>query len=108
MLLKNPLPKSEKNIFKNEEEILKQIQDIMQPLPGKKAETLTITDLPKLIEKRSGIKNTARNTLKFNDTSGFRKLIGEEGPDGFFRVGDYEITAGGKMDNFLKNIEKLN
>ena len=104
--VKKVVPTIEKSIFKNEEEVLKQIQDIMQPLPGKKAETLKITDLPKLIEEKSGIKNTARNTLKFDDTSGFRKLVGEEGPDGFFRVGDYEITTGGKMDNFLKNIEK--
>ena len=104
--VKKVVPTIEKNIFKNEEEILKQIQDIMQPLPGKKTEILTITDLPKLIEKKSGIVNPFRNTLKFDDTSGFRKLVGEEGPDGFFRPQDYVITAGGKMDNFLKNIEK--
>ena len=101
------VPTIEKSIFKNEEGFLKQIQDIMQPLPGKKAESLTITNLPEMIDKKSGIKNTARNLLKFEDTSdGFRKLITQEGPDGLFRPDDYEIVKGGKMDKFLREIER--
>ena len=101
--VKKVVPQIETSIFKNEEGVLKEIQEIMQPMPGKKPDSANLSDL---IEKKSGIVNTARKTLKFDDSSGFRKLITEEGPDGLFRVDDYQITAGGKMDTFLKNIEK--
>jgi len=101
--VKKVVPQIETSIFKNEEGVLKEIQEIMQPMPGKKPDSANLSDL---IEKKSGIVNTARKTLKFDDSSGFRKLITEEGPDGLFRVDDYQITKGGKMDTFLKNIEK--
>ena len=101
--VKKVVPQIETSIFKNEEGVLKEIQEIMQPMPGKKPDSANLSDL---IEKKSGIVNTARKTLKFDDSSGFRKLITEEGPDGLFKVDDYKITAGGKMDTFLKNIEK--
>ncbi len=104
--VKKVVPQIETSVFKNEENVLKQIQEIMQPVPGKKLDSIKVENLSDLIEKKSGIVNTARKTLKFDDTSGFRKLITEEGPDGLFRVDDYKITAGGKMDTFLKNIEK--
>ena len=101
------VPTIEKSIFKNEEGVLKQIEDIMQPFPGKKAESLKITNLPEMIEKKSGIENTARKLLKFEETKdGFRKLSTQEGPDGLFRFDDYKIVEGGKMDKFLKEIKK--
>ena len=101
--VKKVVPQIETSIFKNEEGVLKEIQEIMQPVPGKKPDSANLSDL---IEKKSGIVNTARKTLKFDNSSGFRKLTTPEGPDGLFRPDDYQITEGGKMDTFLKNIEK--
>ena len=102
------VPTIEKSIFKNEEGILKQIEDIMQPFPGKKAEGWNIKNLPEMVEKKTGIENTARKLLKFDEKTkvGFRRLITEEGPDGLFRFDDYKIVNGGKMDKFLKEIER--
>ena len=101
--VKKVVPQIETSIFKNEEGVLKEIQEIMQPVPGKKPDSANLSDL---IEKKSGIVNTARKTLTFDNSSGFRKLTTPEGPDGLFRVDDYQITEGGKMDKFLKEIKK--
>jgi len=101
--VKKVVPQIETSIFKNEEGVLKEIQEIMQPVPGKKPDSANLSDL---IEKKSGIVNTARKTLKFDNSSGFRKLTTPEGPDGLFRPDDYQITEGGKMDKFLKEIKK--
>jgi len=101
------VPQIETSVFKNEEGILKEIQDVMQPLPGKKIDTIKPENLPDMIEAKSGLKNTARKFLKFDESKdGFRKLISREGPDGLFTTKDYEVVAGGKMDNLLKNIQK--
>ena len=105
--VKKVVPQIETSVFKNEEGVLKEIQDIMQSVPGKKSIDVTPKNLSNLIEKESGIVNTAKKILKFEDTpDGFRKLISKEGPDGLFRPDDYKITEGGKMDKFLKEIKK--
>ena len=113
--VKKIVPKIENSIFKNEEGVLKEIQNIMQPVPGELPKILKddITKLPALVEKKSGLVNTARNKLQFEESrglgetpSGYRKLITEEGPDGFFKPSDYVVTKGGKMDKFLENIRK--
>ena len=94
------------SVFKNEEAILDSIQEIMQPIPGKKATDITADKLPDLIESKSGLKNNARKLLQFNETpEGYRRLLTKEGPDGLFTAGDYEIVKGGKFDKFLTNIE---
>ena len=50
------------SVFKNEEAILDSIQEIMQPIPGKKAADITADKLPDLIEHRkSGFKNKLKN-----------------------------------------------
>jgi hypothetical protein len=93
--------------FKNEEQILKNIQEIMQPIPGKKAANIKPDQLPNLIETKSGLKNTARKALEFAETKdGYRRLLTKEGPDGLFTPSDYEIVKGGKLDRFLTDIEK--
>ena len=105
--VKKVVPQIETSVFKNEEGVLKEIQDIMQSVPGKKSIDVTPKNLSNLIEKESGNVNTAKKILKFEDTpDGFRKLISKEGPDGLFRPDDYKITEGGKMDKFLKEIKK--
>ena len=105
--VKKVVPQIETSVFKNEEGVLKEIQDIMQSVPGKKSIDITPKNLSDLIEKESGIVNNAKKILKFEDTpDGFRKLVSREGPDGLFRPDDYKITEGGKMDKFLNNIEK--
>ena len=107
--VKKVVPTIENTIFKNEEGIYKEIQDIIQPIPGRKAEKILPENLIKAIEKESGIVNTNRKSLQFENTDeGFRKLITEEGPEGFFKTNDYDIIQGGKMDRFLKEIEKTN
>ena len=91
---------------------LKEVQDILQPLPGKKLDTMPLEELPKFIEKESGIKNIARDTWKYETKGEFRRLItperiiGPEGKTGFFKVEDYVITPGGKADKFLQRIRK--
>ena len=107
--VKKVVPTIENTIFKNEGGIYKEIQDIIQPIPGRKAEKILPENLIKAIEKESGIVNTNRKSLQFENTDeGFRKLITEEGPEGFFKTNDYDIIQGGKMDRFLKEIEKTN
>jgi len=104
--VKKVVPTIENSIFKNEEGVLDAIQEIMQPIPGKKAANIKPENLPGLIESKSGLKNNARKLLEFKETKdGFRKLINKEGPDGLFIKDDYEIIKGGKLDQFLKNIE---
>jgi len=104
--VKKVVPTIENSIFKNEEGVLDAIQEIMQPIPGKKAANIKPENLPGLIESKSGLKNNARKLLEFKETEdGFRKLINKEGPDGLFIKDDYEIIKGGKLDQFLKNIE---
>ena len=94
------------SVIKNEEEILKRIQEIMQPIPGKKAANITADKLPDLIESKSGLKNNARKFLEFSETpEGYRRLLTKEGPDGLFTAGDYEIVKGGKFDKLLKDVE---
>jgi ribosomal protein L15 len=56
------------SVIKNEEEVLKRIQEIMQPIPGKKAANITADKLPDLIETKSGLKNNARKLLEFTET----------------------------------------
>ena len=104
--VKEVVPNIEKSIFKNEEGLLNSIKKVMQPIPGKKAESITANKLPDLIETKSGLKNNARKLLEFTETKdGFRRLKTAEGPDGLFTAGDYEIINGGEFDKLLKGIE---
>ena len=94
------------SVIKNEEEVLKRIQKIMQPIPGKKAANITAEKLPDLIEAKSGLKNNARKALEFVETKeGYRRLLTKEGPDGLFTAGDYEIVKGGEFDKLLRDVE---
>ena len=54
-----------------EPKILNEIQDLLQPLPGKKLESIKLDELPNLIEKKSGIKNNARDSFIRNNTGDF-------------------------------------
>jgi len=105
-VVKEVVPNIETSIFKNEEGLLNSIKKVMQPIPGKKAESIKATDLPDIIEAKSGLKNNARKLLEFTETKdGFRRLKTAEGPDGLFTPGDYEIIKGGEFDKLLKGIE---
>jgi len=104
--VKEVVPNIETSIFKNEEGLLNSIKKVMQPIPGKKAESIKATDLPDIIEAKSGLKNNARKLLEFTETKdGFRRLKTAEGPDGLFTPGDYEIIKGGEFDKLLRGIE---
>jgi len=104
--VKEVIPNIETSIFKNEEGLLNSIKKVMQPIPGKKAESIKATDLPDIIEAKSGLKNNARKLLEFTETKdGFRRLKTAEGPDGLFTPGDYEIIKGGEFDKLLRGIE---
>ena len=104
------IPTVDSSLDLTKQSVLKEIQDILQPLPGRKIEGLSLDDLPKLIEQKSGIKNIARDTWKYETKGEFRrlttpeKIIGKEGQIGFFKVDDYVITPGGKADKFLQRI----
>ena len=110
------VPKLDKSLDLSKDNILKEFQDIMQPLPGKKLETIKLKELPNIIENMSGIKNKARNSFAYKYSGeGIdqtrklttpEKLIGDQGQMGFFSVDDYVITPGGKADKFLSKIEK--
>ena len=113
--IKDIVPKLDKSIGLDSDKILSEIQDILQPLPGKKIDRIKLEALPKMIEEKSGIKNLARDSLEYKPgaTPGTRKLITPEkiigdpivGQKGFFDVNDYVITKGGKADKFLDKIE---
>jgi len=113
--IKDITPKLDKSLNLDEAGILKEVQDILQPLPGKKLDSIKLQDLPDMIELKSGIKNINRNKLKYEysgigDTQTRKlitpeKIIGEEGQVGFFSLNDYVITKGGKADKFLNKIE---
>ena len=45
--------------------LIKEVQDILQPLPGKKLDSIKLADLPRMIEEKSGIKNITRNKWKY-------------------------------------------
>jgi len=113
--IKDIIPKLDKSLNLDESKILTEIQDILQPLPGKKLDSIKLQDLPNMIESKSGIKNISRNKFEY-EYSGTgdkqtRKLItpekkiGEEGQVGFFSLEDYTITKGGKAYKFLNKIE---
>jgi len=99
-----------------EPKILNEIQDLLQPLPGKKLESIKLDELPNLIEKKSGIKNNARDSFKYeysgigdNQTRKLitpEKIVGEQGQKGFFSAEDYEIVDKGKAFKFLEKIQK--
>ena len=94
------------SVIKNEEEVLKRIQKIMQPIPGKKAANIKPGQLSDLIEAKSGLKNNARKALEFAETpEGYRRLLTREGPDGLFTASDYEIVKGGEFDKLLRDVE---
>ena len=113
--IKDITPKLDKSLNLDEAGILKEVQDILQPLPGKKLDSIKLKDLPDMIESKSGIKNINRNKLEYEysgigDTQTRKlitpeKIIGEEGQVGFFSLNDYVITKGGKADKFLNKIE---
>ena len=114
--IKDIVPKLDKSLNLDEAKILKEVQDILQPLPGKKLESISLDDLPKMIEEKSGIKNIERNKFEYEylgtgDEQTRRlitkeKLIGKEGQMGFFSPDDYVVTPGGKADKFLSKIEE--
>ena len=113
--IKDVVPKLDKSLNLDESGILKELQEILQPFPGKKLESIKLEDLPRIIENKSGVKNNARERFKYKysgvgDKETRRlitpeKTIGKEGQKGFFSVGDYAIVKGGKADKFLKKIE---
>ena len=116
--IKDVVPKLDKSLNLDEVGILKELQDILQPLPGKKLDSIKLQDLPGMIESKSGIKNRARGSFEY-EYSGTgdkqtRKLITKEkiigdpliGQKGFFSLDDYSIIKGGKADKFLSKIEK--
>ena len=104
--VKQVVPNIERSIFKNEEGLLNSIKKVMQPIPGKKAESIAADKLPDLIETKSGLKNNARKLLEFTETKdGYRRLKTAEGPDGLFTAADYEIIKGGEFEKLLKGIE---
>jgi len=113
--IKNIIPKLDKSLNLDEAKILTEIQDILQPLPGKKLDSIKLENLPNMIESKSGIKNINRSKFEY-EYSGIgdkqtrklitpEKIIGEEGQVGFFSLNDYAITKGGKADKFLNKIE---
>jgi len=59
------VPKLDKSLDLNKDNILKEFQDILQPLPGKKLETIKLEELPNIIENMSGVKNKARDSFKY-------------------------------------------
>jgi hypothetical protein len=110
--IKDVVPKLDKSLNLDESGILKELQDILQPLPGKKLDNISLEELPNIIENKSGIKNKARKTFKYEPgPEGTQrlitpeKIIGEQGQTGFFSLDDYAITPNGKADKFLKKIE---
>jgi len=116
--IKDVVPKLDKSLNLDESGILKELQDILQPLPGKKLDSIKLEDLPGMIESKSGIKNKARGSFEY-EYSGTgdkqtRKLVTPEkiigdpliGQKGFFSLDDYSIIKGGKADKFLSKIEK--
>ena len=116
--IKDVVPKLDKSLNLDESGILKELQDILQPLPGRKLDNIKLEDLPGMIESKSGIKNRSRNLFEY-EYSGTgdkqtRKLITKEkiigdpliGQKGFFSLDDYSIIKGGKADKFLSKIEK--
>ena len=114
--IKDIVPKLDKSIGLDSDKILSEIQDILQPLPGKKIDSIKLETLPKMIEEKSGIKNLARDSLEYKPgaTPGTRKLITPEkiigdpivGQKGFFDIKDYSITEGGKAFKFLEKIQE--
>jgi hypothetical protein len=113
--IKDVVPKLDKSLNLDQPGILKEIQEILQPFPGKKLDSIKFEDLPGIIERRSGIKNNARGSFKY-EYSGTgdkqtrklitpEKIIGEQGQKGFFSVDDYAIVKGGKADKFLEKIK---
>ncbi len=113
--IKDVVPKLDQSLNLDESGILKEVQEILQPFPGKKLDSIKFEDLPGIIESKSGIKNKARGTFQY-EYSGIgdkqtrrlitpEKIIGEQGQKGFFSVDDYAIVKGGKADKFLKKIE---
>ena len=113
--IKNIIPKLDKSLNLDEAKILTEIQDILQPLPGKKLDSIKLENLPNMIESKSGIKNINRSKFEY-EYSGIgdkqtrklitpEKIIGDEGQVGFFGLEDYAITKGGKADKFLNKIE---
>ena len=113
--IKDVVPKLDKSLNLDESGILKEVQELLQPFPGKKLDSIKFEDLPGIIERRSGIKNNARGSFKY-EYSGTgdkqtrrlitpEKIIGEQGQKGFFSVDDYAIVKGGKADKFLEKIK---
>ena len=112
----NVVPALDSSLDLSKKSTLKEVQDILQPFPGRKVDTLPLEDLPKIIEEKSGIKNIARDTFEYEikgeGAEATRrlitpeKIIGKEGQKGFFSLDDYVITPGGKTDNFLQKIRK--
>ena len=104
--IKDVVPKLDQSLNLDESGILKEVQEILQPFPGKKLDSIKFEDLPGIIESKSGIKNKARGTFQY-EYSGIgdkqtrrlitpEKIIGEQGQKGFFSVDDYAIVKGGK------------
>jgi len=110
--IKDVVPKLDKSLNLDDSGILKEVQEILQPLPGKKLESIKLEDLPGMIESKSGIKNNARGSFKYEPgPEGTQrlitpeKIIGEQGQTGFFSIDDYVVVKGGKADKFLEKIK---
>jgi len=79
--IKDVVPKLDKSLNLDESEILKEVQGILQPFPGKKLDSIKFEDLPGIIERRSGIKNNARGSFKYEYSGAGEpiKRLNEEG-----------------------------
>ena len=76
------VPKLDKSLDLSKDNILKEFQDIMQPLPGKKLETIKLEELPNIIENMSGIKNKARNSFAYKYSGeGLTKELNKAGKE---------------------------
>ena len=111
--MKDIVPELDKTVGLDETNLLIELQDILQPLPGKKLDSIKLGELPKIIEQKSGVKNIARGKWEYAPgPEGTRrlttpeKIIGEQGQMGFFSPDDYTFIKGGKADLFLNKMEK--
>ena len=59
------VPTLDSSLDLSKEAVLKEVQDILQPFPGKKIDTMPLEELSKLIEQKSGIQNIARDKWKY-------------------------------------------
>jgi len=76
------VPKLDKSVDLDTGKILNKIQDLMQPLPGKRLESIKLEELPGIIESKTGIKNNARGSFTYKYSGeGLTKELNKEGKE---------------------------